>query len=205
MHKRGKNLPDDWFAKTQLPELNSGFDEERVTRYFCPSPLMCQSLRDSLMFRCGYQQEWLHVLFILHRPQLENPRERHIPEIRISYKHFREQPPLSGGGVRKTNKTKLSQLLLVAEWVVLRVESRITANVHWLVERAFPLWDDGQTTIIRQRELEQRWKYSNLYKKSFCSYTVLHPLVVLHHIPSASQLPKQLLRRQQVLWLFPSS
>lgn len=68
------------------------------------------------------------MLFILHRPQLENPREEHIPEVRIGYKHFREQPPLRG--VKKTNKAKLSQLLLVAEWVVLRAESKIAANVH---------------------------------------------------------------------------
>lgn len=68
------------------------------------------------------------MLLILHTPQLEDPGEEHIPEGRISYKHFRELPPPSG--VRNTNKAELSQLLLVAEWDVLRVGSRITANVH---------------------------------------------------------------------------
>lgn len=93
------------------------------------------------------------MLFILHRPQLKKPREEHIPEVRIGYKHFWERSPRRG--VRKTNKAKLSQLLLVAERVVLKAESGIAANVHGLVERAFPLRADGQTTIIRQRELGQ--------------------------------------------------
>lgn len=45
------------------------------------------------------------VLLILHRPQLENPGEEQIPEVRISYKHFREQPPLSGGKENKQSQT----------------------------------------------------------------------------------------------------
>lgn len=162
-----------WNSRTQ-------FDEERVTLHICPSPLRCQSLRDFLVFHCGYQQEWVHVLFVPHRPQLQNPREEHIPEVGISYKHFREQPSLRG--VRKTNKAKLT-----AEWVVLRARSRIAANVHWMVHRAFPVRADGQTTIIRQRTGANVKKFQSVPKK----LSLLHGTTPFFLCIPSSQLPSQ--------------
>lgn len=111
------------------------------------------------------------MVFILHRPQLQNPWEEHIPEVRIGYKHFREQPPLRG--VRKTNKANIT-----AERVVLRAGSRITANVHRLVERAFPLRADGHMTIIRQRTGANVKILQSVPKKAFIvtQYYTIFPL-----------------------------
>lgn len=95
------------------------------------SPLRCQSWHDFLLFNCGHQQEWCCSYSTDHSLRAQG-RDRYLKwESLLNI--FGNN--LLWVGARKTNKAKLSQLLLVAEGDVPRVGSRITANVHWLVER----------------------------------------------------------------------
>lgn len=94
------------------------------------------------------------MLLILHRPQLEGPGEGQIPEVRVASKHFREQPPLSGGKENKQSQTLPasagSRGGCSQSGKQNHCQCTLTGGERELLLRA-----DGQGTIVRHRELEQ--------------------------------------------------
>lgn len=70
--------------------------------------------------------------------------------------------------------------MLVAKLVILKVESRLSANVHWMVKRAFHCGSDEETNIVRQKNNWGKCNNNPGQMKALFS-------AMLHHSSLASQ------------------